>query len=302
MRMRIGLGVVVLAMVMGGTALGQMDVKGPSDPEGVPLWAAGAPGALGTAAEDVPTLTTYLPKSNPTKSAVVIAPGGGYTHLSMINEGSNIARWLNERGVAAFVLKYRLGPKYHNPIELGDAQRAIRTVRAEAEKLGIDPAHIGMWGSSAGGHLAASAATLFDKGPKADADDIDKVSARPDFVVLEYPVITLKDPLAHKGSRRYLLGETPDPALVEAMSLENAVTAQTPPTFLYTTTDDKTVPVLNSVEFYTALVNAGVSAELHIFAHGPHGSGLALPYADLRVWPDLVATWMKRQGFMGWGQ
>ena len=293
------MGVVILGMALGGVAVGQMDVVGPNDPAGVPLWAGGAPGALGTAADDVPTLTTYLPKSNPTRTAVVIAPGGGYTHLSMIGEGSNVARWLNERGVAAFVLKYRLGPKYHHPVELGDMQRAIRTVRAEAEKLGIDAEHIGVWGSSAGGHLAASAATMFDKGPAADADAIDRVSARPDFAVLEYPVITLEDPLAHKGSRKYLLGETPDPELVKSMSLENAVTAQTPPTFLYATTDDETVPVLNSVEFYTALVQAGVPAELHIFAHGPHGSGLAQGMPALKVWTELVATWMRGLGFMG---
>jgi acetyl esterase/lipase len=229
----------------------------------------------------------------------VIAPGGGYMHLSMVKEGSDIARWLNERGVAAFVLKYRLGPKYHNPIELGDAQRAIRTVRSEADKLGINPEHIGMWGSSAGGHLAASAGTLFDKGPAADADAIDKLSARPDFLVLEYPVITLEDPLAHKGSRLNLLGPNPDPALVEALSLEKDVTAQTPPTFLYTTRDDRTVPVLNTVEFFTALVQAGVPAEMHIFAHGPHGSGLAPGFPALKVWPELLATWLRGQEFMG---
>ena len=288
---------VVLAMGLGVVAWGQAPVS--SGPAPAPLWAAGAPMAQGTAPEDVPTLTTYLPASNPTRTAVVIAPGGGYLHLSMEKEGSDVAKWLNARGVAAFVLKYRLGPKYHHPVELGDAQRAIRTVRSRAAELGIDPAHVGMWGSSAGGHLAASAATLFDKGPAADADAIDKLSARPDFVVLEYPVITMEDPLVHAGSRRNLLGETPDPALVEMLSLEKQVTARTPPTFLYTTTDDRTVPVLNSVEFYTALVQNKVPAELHIFAHGPHGSGLAPGFPDLKIWTELVAAWLRGQGFMG---
>ena len=152
-----------------------------------PLWAGGAPMAQGAAEIDQPTLTTYLPAQNPTKTGVIIAPGGGYQHLSMQKEGEDIARWLNAHGVAGFVLKYRLGPNYHHPVELGDAQRAIRTVRAKAAKLGIAPDHIGMWGFSAGGHLAASAGTLYDKGPKANADAIDQESARPDFLILAYP-------------------------------------------------------------------------------------------------------------------
>jgi acetyl esterase/lipase len=299
MTMRVRLGVVVLAMALRGAAFGQAVAPAASEPVPVPLWAGPAPMAQGTAPEDVPTLTAYLPAENPTKTAVIVAPGGSYMHLSMEKEGSDAAKWLNAHGVAAFVLKYRLGPKYHHPVELGDAQRAIRTVRSRAAELGIDPDHVGMWGFSAGGHLAASAGTLFDKGPAADGDAIDKVSARPDFLVLAYPVITMEDPLAHKLSRKDLLGETPDPALVELMSVEKQVTAETPPTFLYTTTDDKTVQVLNSVEFYTALVKAGVPAEIHIFAHGPHGSGLAQGFPDLKVWTELLATWLRSQGFMG---
>lgn len=262
------------------------------------LWPNGAPLAQGTAEVDQPTLTAFLPAANPTKTAVVIAPGGGYTHLATQKEGDDFARWLNAHGVAGFVLKYRLGPNYHHPVELGDAQRAIRTVRAKAAQLGIAPDHIGMWGSSAGGHLTASAGTLFDQGPPANADAIDHESARPDFLVLAYPVITLEDPYAHTGSRQYLLGDTPDPALVEHMSLEKRVTKDTPPTFLYTTTDDGTVPVMNSVMFYSALVAAKVPAEMHIFAHGPHGTGLAPGFPDLKVWPDLLATWMRSRGYM----
>ena len=262
------------------------------------LWPNGAPMAQGTADVDQPTLATYLPGNNPTRTAVIIAPGGSYTHLSMQKEGEDIALWLNARGVAGFVLKYRLGPTYHHPVELGDAQRAIRTVRAKAAQLGIATDHIGMWGFSAGGHLAASAGTLFDQGPTANADAIDHESARPDFLVLAYPVITMEDPYVHKGSRTYLLGDSPDPGLVEQMSLEKRVTANTPPTFLYTTTDDQTVPVMNSVMFYSALVAAKVPAEMHIFGHGPHGTGLAPGFPDLKGWPDLLATWMRSRGYM----
>ena len=234
-------------------------------PAPVPLWANGAPGALGSSEEDTPTIAAFIPASNPTHTAVVIAPGGGYVHLSMIKEGADVAAWLNAHGVAAFVLRYRLGPKYHNPIELGDAKRAIRTVRAEAAKYGIAPDHIGMWGFSAGGHLTASAGTMFDAGDASSADAIEQQSSRPDFLILSYPVITMEDPYAHKGSRQYLLGDTPAQADMDAMSAEMRVTAQTPPTFLFSTTDDKTVPVVNSVMFYVALVKAGVPAEMHIF-------------------------------------
>ena len=261
------------------------------------LWANGAPGALGDADDDKPTITAYIPASNPTKTAVVIAPGGSYMHLSMVKEGSDVAAWLNARGVAAFVLKYRLGPKYHNPIELGDAQRAIRTVRADAAQYGVAPDHIGMWGFSAGGHLTASAGTMFDAGNAAAADVIEQQSSRPDFLILSYPVITMEDPYVHKGSRTYLLGDAPTQAEMDAMSPELHVTAPTPPTFLFTTTDDHTVPVLNSVMFYSALVKAGVPAEMHIFQHGAHGSGLAPTNPQLRPWTELLIKWMRERGY-----
>jgi acetyl esterase/lipase len=261
------------------------------------LWANGAPGAVGDADDDKPSLTAYIPASNPTKTAVVIAPGGSYMHLSMVKEGSDVAAWLNARGVAAFVLKYRLGPKYHNPIELGDAQRAIRTVRADAAQYGVAPDHIGMWGFSAGGHLTASAGTKFDAGGAAAADVIEQQSSRPDFLILSYPVITMEDPYVHKLSRTDLLGDAPTQEDMDAMSPELHVTAQTPPTFLFTTTDDHTVPVLNSVMFYSALVKAGVPAEMHIFQHGAHGSGLAPTNPQLRPWTDLLIKWMRERGY-----
>ena len=266
-------------------------------PAPVPLWTGEAPGALGTSEEDTPTIAAFIPASNPTKTAVVIAPGGGYAHLSMVKEGSDVAAWLNARGVAAFVLKYRLGMKYHSPIELGDAQRAIRSVRANAAQYGIAPDHIGMWGFSAGGHLAASAGTLFDAGNAASTDPVEQQSSRPDFLVLSYPVITMQDPYVHKGSRLYLLGDAPTQEQMDGMSPEMHVTAQTPPTFLFTTTDDHTVPVLNSVMFYTALIKAGVPAEMHIFQHGGHGSGLAPANPQLQPWTEMLIKWMRERGY-----
>jgi acetyl esterase/lipase len=267
----------------------------------VPLWANGAPGALGSADDDTPALTAYIPAVNPTKTAVIVAPGGGYQHLSMVKEGSDVALWLNAHGVAAFVLKYRLGMKYHNPIELGDAQRAIRTVRAHAEQYGLATDHIGIWGFSAGGHLAASAGTMFDAGNAGSADVIEQQSSRPDFLILAYPVITMEMPYVHTGSKKYLLGDTPDQALLDSMSTELRVTAQTPPTFLFATTDDGTVPVMNSVMFYSALVKAKVPVEMHLFQHGAHGAGLAAANPMLSVWPDLVIKWMRERGYAGAG-
>jgi acetyl esterase/lipase len=280
-------------MMSSAMGLGQL----PAEPPAMPLWANGAPGALGDADDDKPTLTAYLPAANPTKTAVIVAPGGGYQHLSMVKEGSDVAHWLNAHGVAAFVLKYRLGPKYHNPIEREDAQRAIRMVRARAVEYGVASDHIGMWGFSAGGHLVATAGTQFDAGDPAAADAIDRVSSRPDFLVLAYPVITMLSPYVHGGSKKYLLGDDPALVDVEAMSAELHVTAQTPPTFLFATTDDGTVPVINSVLFYSALVKAKVPAEMHLFQHGAHGAGLAPANAMLSMWPDLLIKWMRERGY-----
>ena len=264
------------------------------------LWPAGAPGAVGVSDEDKPTLTVYPPTvPNPTRTAVVVAPGGSYTHLSMQKEGEDIALWLNARGVAAFVLKYRLGPTYHHPIELGDAQRAIRIVRANAAEYGIATDHVGMWGFSAGGHLAATAGTKFDMGNATATDVIERQGSRPDFLILAYPVITMQMPYVHAGSKKYLLGDDPDAALVDGLSAETQVTAQTPPTFLFATADDQTVPVLNSVMFYSALIRAGVPVEMHLFQHGAHGAGLAMANPQLKVWPELLLKWMRERGYAG---
>ena len=289
---------ILTAMVWCIPVMAQTATTGAAGGVGELLWPGGAPGALGTTPADQPKLTAFIPASNPTKSAVVIAPGGGYAHLALDKEGFDIARWLNAHGVAAFVLEYRLGPKYHHPVELGDAQRAIRTVRARAGEYGIATDHIGMWGFSAGGHLTATAGTHYDAGDPSAADPIERVSSRPDFLVLAYAVITLQDPYVHKGSLKYLLGENPDPGLVSLLSNELQVTPQTPPAFLFATTDDPVVPVMNSVQFYAALVRAKVPAEMHLFQHGPHGVGLAPGFPDLKGWPDLLASWMKARGLM----
>jgi acetyl esterase/lipase len=170
-------------------------------------------------------------------------------------------------------------------------------VRANAAEYGIAPDHLGMWGFSAGGHLTATAGTHFDAGNPDAADPIDRQGSRPDFLILAYPVITLQPPYAHVGSRTYLLGENSDLALQQSLSAELQVTKDTPPAFLFSTTDDATVPVMNSVLFYSALVKAGVSAEMHLFQHGHHGSGLGTGNPELSVWPDLLIKWMRERGY-----
>ena len=267
-------------------------------PDTVLLWPAGAPGALGETDADQPSLTIYLPPpEQATGTAVVVCPGGGYGHLAMDHEGRQVARWLNGHGVAAFVLKYRLGPRYRHPVMLQDVQRALRYVRAEAGRFGVEPGRIGVWGFSAGGHLASTAATHFDAGDPQAADPLDRPSSRPDFAILAYPVITMDTAFTHAGSRRNLLGETPDPALVTLLSNERQVTPETPPTFLFHTSDDGAVPVENSIRFYEALRTSGVPAELHVYEHGRHGVGLAFYDPILSTWPDRLADWL---GFHGW--
>jgi acetyl esterase/lipase len=266
----------------------------------IPLWAAGAPGALGTAPEDQPVVTPYLPPAGISNgTAVVIFPGGGYQHLSMEKEGSDVANWLTSTGVTAFVVRYRLGPKYHHPVMLGDAQRAIRTVRSRATEWGVDPARVGIIGFSAGGHLASTAGTHFDAGAATSSDAIERANSRPDFMLLLYPVITMRDDsITHRGSRNNLLGNTPDDALVRLMSNELQVTHNTPPTFVVHSTDDKTVPVENALLFYQALRNNAVPVEMHVFEYGGHGFGLAPNDATLATWTTLAESWMRRHGWI----
>lgn len=261
------------------------------------LWPNGAPGALGDADTDKPSLTPFLAKS-PNGTAVIVCPGGGYQNLAFEKEGTDIAKWLNSLGISAFVLKYRLGPKYHHPAMIEDAQRAIRTVRSRAGELRVQPDRIGIWGFSAGGHLASTAATHFDAGHPNAADPIDRAGSRPDFAILSYPVISMNSEFVHKGSRTNLLGANFDPKLADELSNDQQVTPQTPPTFLFHTTADAAVPVENSVRFYLALRKAGVPAEMHIFENGPHGVGLAPTDATLSVWPELLANWLRGRGLL----
>jgi acetyl esterase/lipase len=262
------------------------------------LWPNGAPGALGNEESDRPSLTVYLPQSKAMNSGVVVCPGGGYGMLAVDHEGGQVAQWLNARGVAAFVLRYRLGPRYHHPIELGDAQRALRFVRFHAADYGIASDKIGIWGFSAGGHLASTAGTHFDAGNPNAADSIDRVSSRPDFMILAYPVISFTTPYTHRGSLRNLLGDNPDPKIAASLSNETQVTPETPPAFLFHTTTDSGVPAENSVLFYLALRKAGVPAEMHIYERGEHGVGLALFDPILSSWPRRLEGWMRLHGWM----
>ena len=263
------------------------------------LWPHGAPGALGNKPEDQPTLTVYLPAPDKAvRTGVVVCPGGGYVMLAMEKEGTDIAEWLNSIGIAAFVLKYRLGPRYHHPIEMWDGQRALRYVRYHAKDYGIAPDRIGIWGFSAGGHLASTVGTHFDNGKLQAPDPIDRVSSRPDFMVLAYPVISMLPPYVHKGSMHALLGEHPDPKLQRYLSNELQVTPQTPPTFLFSTDADTTVPCENSVQFFLALRKNHVPAEMHIFEPGHHGVGLAPTHAALSIWPTLLANWFRTRGLL----
>lgn len=266
-------------------------------PRTVPLWTGQTPGALGDEDRDKPTLTIYVPRE-PAGTGVIVCPGGGYSGLADNHEGRQVANWLNAMGISAFVLKYRLGPRYHHPIELGDAQRAIRMVRTQAREFGVAPDHIGIMGFSAGGHLASTTGTHFDSGNPDAPDAIDRAGSRPDFMILGYPVISFTTPYTHKGSLRNLLGDSPDPKLVESLSNELQVTAQTPPTFLFHTNEDKGVPSENSVLFYLALRKNNVPAEMHIFEKGPHGVGLALRDPALSMWPQLLANWFRTRGLL----
>ena len=270
-----------------------------STPPSWPLWPTGAPGALGSAEEDVPSVTAYLPSAQKaTGTAVIVFPGGGYVHLSVAKEGIEPARWLNGLGVAAFVVRYRLGPRYHYPVMLQDARRAVRVLRARAREFGVDPHRIGLLGFSAGGHMASLAGTHFDAGNATDKDPVERVSSRPDFMILAYPVITMDLRFAHRGSRQNLLAADTTPELVRSMSSETQVTPETPPAFLVASTDDAVVPVENTLMFYQALRASHVPAEMHIYESGPHGFGLAPGNPTLATWVELCANWMRRNDWL----
>jgi len=273
----------------------------------IPIWPEGVPGGIKNGGPETltdglvrnvhePSLTPYLPSPGRANgTAVVVCPGGGYTVLAIEKEGIAVARWLNTLGISAFVLKYRL-KEYGHPAPLRDALRAVRLLRSDAPKWGIQPDRIGVIGFSAGGHLAASAATLFDAPEGRTGAILDRVSARPDFLILVYPVIVLTGPYAHAGSRRALLGDAPPPELVDALSLDGRVTNDTPPAFLVHGGTDTTVPPENSALFYLALRKAGVAAELHNYERGAHGFGLQPGHGPVSNWPQRCAEWLAAKG------
>jgi len=261
------------------------------------LWEGAAPGALGDTAKDIPTLTPYLAApEKQTGATMLILPGGGYGGLAE-HEGKGYAEFFAANGINAYVLKYRLGSSgYRHPTMLNDAARALRMLRTFAKRDGLDPARIGVIGSSAGGHLASTLATHFDAG-RADATDaIERESSRPDLAILCYAVISFGE-FAHTGSRRNLLGNDPAPDLVKFLSNELQVTKDTPPTFLWHTAEDKGVPVENSMLFAAACRKAGVPFSLHIYELGAHGLGLGRADKPAPPWGDQLLYWFKERKF-----
>lgn len=264
----------------------------------VPLWESRAPDATGDRPQDTPTLTIVgTDGAIATGTAIIVAPGGAYLTLAAGHEGRQVADWFAAHGVTAFVLTYRLTPfGYHHPVQLHDAQRAIRWVRAHATDYGIDPQRIGMIGFSAGGHLTAMAATLFDNGDPQAADPVDRTSSRPDFAILGYPAIDLSAP-THKSIT--IAGPKPTAATLRELAPAQNVKAQTPPVFIFHTSTDEVVPARNATLFYDALRAANVPAELHIFSDGRHGLGLAMTDPALSVWPTLLQNWLQGRGLIG---
>ncbi len=265
----------------------------------IPLWQDAAPGARGTAEQDIPTLTAFLPTPEKASgAAIVICPGGGYGMLAP-HEGQGYAEWLADHGIAGLVLKYRLGSAgYRHPVMLQDAARAMRLARSKAGEWKIDPKRIGVMGSSAGGHLAATLLTHFDAGTADDSDPIERESSRPDLGILCYAVISM-GPDTHSGSRKNLLGESPAPELIELLSNEKQVTPLTPPCFIWHTWEDKAVKVENALSFASALQKSGVPFDLHIYQKGGHGMGLgAKQDGTFHPWAEDCLFWLKAQNFL----
>ena len=281
----------------------------------VVLWPNGAPGAVGTEDGDVPKLFVYPAvepeprgagrkkdrKGAELHSAVIVMPGGGYTNLVTEKEGGAAARWLSAHGVTAFVLEYRLGKRYHYPAPMQDGARALRYVRSHAAEFEVAKDKIGLWGFSAGGHLAGYLATTYDEGEKASADPVERVGDRPDFVVLSYGRLSMDPAIPRETNLEGLLGDHPTEEAMQSMSLERRVRAGMPPCLIYSTNADKTVNALTATAFYDALKRAGVPAELHIFERGPHGTGMGIGLAtlpELSTFSALLANWMEIHGWM----
>jgi acetyl esterase/lipase len=267
----------------------------------VVLWPEGAPAALGKEDGDVPKLYVYPATGAGVHPAVIVLPGGSYTHLVTEKEGAVEARWLNAHDVTAFVLEYRLGPRYRFPTPMLDGARAVRYVRSHAKELDVAKDKIGLWGFSAGGHLAGYLAAVHDPGEAKAADPIDRVSDRPDFVIVSYARFSMDDSIPRKGNMDGLLGKNPTREMLDAVSVVRLVNKDTSPSFIYSTTADQTVNSLNATAFYDALKRAGVPVELHIFERGQHGTGMAqglkgLP--ELAIYPTLLQNWMETHGWM----
>lgn len=262
------------------------------------LWEKDAPGAVGNEPLDVPMLMPFpAPADKATGAAVIVCPGGGYSKLVDGKEGSEIAKWLNSLGISAFVLKYRIGMRYHQPAPLQDVSRAMRTIRVRAKEWNLDENRIGIIGFSAGGHLASTLGTHFDTGKADSPDPIERASSRPDLMMLIYPVITMGE-FTHPGSKKNLLDENPTDELIKLYSNELQIKKDTPPTFMIHTMDDKVVPVENSLMFVTALRKAGIPIEFHLYETGPHGFGLAPNNQVLASWTQRCADWLKLHGFL----
>lgn len=268
--------------------------------EAIALWPRGAPDALGQTPNDMPTLTPFFPGPGvATGAAMVICPGGSYSSLAAY-EGEDYALWLGAHGVTCFVLKYRLGSHgYRHPAMLNDAARAVRCVRAMAATCQLDPRRVGIMGSSAGGHLAATLLTQFDDGDQGARDAASRQSSRPDLGILCYPVISMGE-YTDAGTRQNLLGTNPPPELARRLSNELQVTGATPPCFLWTTCEDQVVPMENTLMFAAALRRKAVPFDLHVYQKGPHGIGLqaTAPFANPHPWAADCLFWLKQHGFV----
>jgi acetyl esterase/lipase len=286
---------------IGLTAIGLSPSLCASEPTTIRLWEGDAPGATGSEDKDIPTAIVYLPEGQTTPTgAIVIYPGGGYGGLAMDHEGHQIAKWANEMGLAGIIVSYRHRNRgYGHPAPMLDAQRAIRLTRRHAQEWNIDPNKVGVLGFSAGGHLTTTVLTHFDKG-QAEADDpVERESCRPDFGIVCYAVIALGEDFTHRGSQRNLLGADASDELIRSLSNEKQVTSDTPPCFVWHTAEDQAVPAENSLRFYSALVRAGVPAELHVFPEGRHGIGLGADIPGASSWPRLCRAWLTRLGIVG---
>ena len=252
---------------------------------------------------DVPHMVVSLPKK-PNGTAVIVGPGGGYARVVIDKEGADIAKWLNDIGITVFILRYRLPEDPHNKnrmdVALEDGQRAMRIVRAHAAEWGLNPNKIGIAGFSAGGHMAASVSTCYGRKVYAPDDAIDKVSARPDFSILGYPVISMLNEYAHTGTKKRLFGNVkPTQELMEKYSMELQIDKNTPPAFVFCARDDDVVPAINSVRYAEKLRSFGIPAELHVYTYGKHGFGIG---ANLKTgakdWSKACTNWLRDMKFI----